>query len=98
MTGFLVDTKSQKVEFDISDQRNIAAQELGANRSHCEQGGISGPSGCAPMVERLRADHEVRSLDVRSLIGASAIAQEQFEGPADLYLLRGDAPQAAWRM
>jgi ribosomal protein S6--L-glutamate ligase len=47
-----------------------------------------------PMVERLRADHEVRLLDVRSLTGASAIAEEEVEGPAGLYLLRGDAPQA----
>jgi hypothetical protein len=30
VTGFLVDTKSQKVEFDISDHRNIAAHGLAA--------------------------------------------------------------------
>jgi len=47
-----------------------------------------------PMVERLRVDHEVRLLDVRAVTGASAIAQEEGESPADLYLLRGDASPA----
>jgi len=40
VTGFLVDTKSEKVEFDISDQRNLAAHGLAALL-----GGTAGPAG-----------------------------------------------------
>src|SRR5215471_8714510 len=45
-------------------------------------------------IEKLRATHSVRLLDVRTLTGAEAIAEEEKHPVADLYLLKSHAPQA----
>ena len=45
-------------------------------------------------LRRLSATHEVRLLDVRLLSAAEALAQEEREPQADLYLLKSHAPQA----
>ena len=45
-------------------------------------------------LEKLRATHAVRLLDVRSLTEAEAIAEEEKYPMADLYLLKSHAPQA----
>jgi ribosomal protein S6--L-glutamate ligase len=48
----------------------------------------------APALQALRANHEVRLLDVRPLSGAEAIQEESRQPRADLYLLKSHAPQA----
>ncbi len=48
----------------------------------------------AVALQRLNATHTVRLLDVRTLTGAEAIAQEETYPQADLYLLKSHAPQA----
>ena len=48
----------------------------------------------AVALEQLRAKHNVRLFDVRTLTGAEAIAQEETRPLADLYLLKSHAPQA----
>src|SRR5207248_5736696 len=48
----------------------------------------------APALRRLSATHTVRLLDLRTLSGRDAIAQEDQRTPADLYLLKSHAPQA----
>ncbi len=48
----------------------------------------------AVALQRLSATHTVRLLDVRTLTGAEAIAQEETYPRADLYLLKSHAPQA----
>jgi len=48
----------------------------------------------AVALQRLSATHTVRLLDVRTLTGAEAIAQEETYPQADLYLLKSHAPQA----
>ena len=48
----------------------------------------------AVALEQLRATHNVRLFDVRTLTGAEAIAQEKMRPLADLYLLKSHAPQA----
>lgn len=45
-------------------------------------------------LEKLRATHSVRLLDVRTLTEAKAIAEEEKYPMADLYLLKSHAPQA----
>src|SRR5215831_3943969 len=45
-------------------------------------------------LEKLRATHPVRLLDVRTLTEAEAIAEEEKYQLADLYLLKSHAPQA----
>ncbi len=45
-------------------------------------------------LQRLSAKHTVRMLDVRTLTGAEALAQERTQPQADLYLLKSHAPQA----
>ena len=45
-------------------------------------------------LQKLREKHGVRLLDVRTLTGEQAIAQEQTHPQADLYLLKSHAPQA----
>jgi len=45
-------------------------------------------------LQKLRATHNVRLLDVRTLTGAEAIAAEEQYPLADLYLLKSHAPQA----
>ncbi len=46
------------------------------------------------VLQKLREKHNVRLLDVRTLTGEQAIAQEQTHPQADLYLLKSHAPQA----
>ena len=46
------------------------------------------------VLERLRVKHEVRLLDVQALSGDEAIALEDFDPPADIYLLKSHASQA----
>jgi len=48
----------------------------------------------AVALQRLSATHTVRLLDVRTLTGAKAIAQEETYPQAELYLLKSHAPQA----
>lgn len=48
----------------------------------------------AVALQRLGASHTVRLLDVRTLTGTEAIAQEEKHAQADLYLLKSHAPQA----
>lgn len=48
----------------------------------------------AVALQKLSATHAVRLLDVRTLTGAEAIAQEKTHPQADLYLLKSHAPQA----
>jgi ribosomal protein S6--L-glutamate ligase len=48
----------------------------------------------AVALQKLSARHTVRLLDVRDLSSEQAIAQEQTNTPADLYLLKSHAPQA----
>jgi ribosomal protein S6--L-glutamate ligase len=48
----------------------------------------------AVALQKLSATHTVRLLDVRTLTGEQAIAQEQSHPLADLYLLKSHAPQA----
>ena len=48
----------------------------------------------AVALQQLSATHTVRLLDVRTLTGAEAIAQEKIHSLADLYLLKSHAPQA----
>ena len=48
----------------------------------------------AVALQKLSDRHTVRLLDVRNLSGEQAIAQEQANIPADLYLLKSHAPQA----
>ncbi|QBD82191.1 alpha-L-glutamate ligase [Ktedonosporobacter rubrisoli] len=48
----------------------------------------------AVALQKLSARHSVRLLDVRTLTGEQAIAQEQRHAQADLYLLKSHAPQA----
>ncbi len=48
----------------------------------------------AVAVRQLSATHNVRLLDVRTLTGAEAIAEEEKHPMADLYLLKSHAPQA----
>src|SRR5207247_1341649 len=45
-------------------------------------------------LQKLRATHNVRLLDVRTLTDAEAIAKEEQYTLADLYLLKSHAPQA----
>jgi ribosomal protein S6--L-glutamate ligase len=45
-------------------------------------------------LQKLRATHDVRLLDVRTLTDAEAIAEEERYPLADLYLLKSHAPQA----
>ncbi len=45
-------------------------------------------------LQKLEEKHSVRLLDVRTLTGDQAIAQEQTHPQADLYLLKSHAPQA----
>ncbi len=45
-------------------------------------------------LQKLRATHNVRLLDVRTLTDAEAIAEEEQYPLADLYLLKSHAPQA----
>jgi ribosomal protein S6--L-glutamate ligase len=46
------------------------------------------------VLEHLRVKHDVRLLDVQTLTGDDAIAQEDVHPPADIYLLKSHAPQA----
>jgi len=48
----------------------------------------------AVALRQLSAAHTVRLLDVRTLTGAGAIAEEEKHPMADLYLLKSHAPQA----
>ena len=48
----------------------------------------------AVALRKLSASHTVRLLDVRTLTGSEAIAEEQTHPLADLYLLKSHAPQA----
>lgn len=48
----------------------------------------------AVALQDLSARHTVRLLDIRALSGDQAIALEQEQQPADLYLLKSHAPQA----
>jgi len=48
----------------------------------------------AVALQKLSHRHAIRWLDVRPLTGAQAIAQEQNQLQADLYLLKSHAPQA----
>src|SRR5258708_20590266 len=48
----------------------------------------------AVALRQLSAIHNVRLLDVRTLTGAEAIAEEEKHPMADLYLLKSHAPQA----
>jgi ribosomal protein S6--L-glutamate ligase len=48
----------------------------------------------AVALRQLSATHTVRLLDVRTLTGAEAIAEEEKHPMADLYLLKSHAPQA----
>ena len=48
----------------------------------------------AVALQQLSTTHTVRLLDVRTLTGAEAIAQEKTHSLADLYLLKSHAPQA----
>jgi len=48
----------------------------------------------AVALQRLSEKHTVRLLDVRTLTGTEAIAQEETQPQADLYLLKSHAPQA----
>ena len=48
----------------------------------------------AVALQQLSTTHTVRLLDVRTLTGAEAIAQEKIHVLADLYLLKSHAPQA----
>lgn len=48
----------------------------------------------AVALQKLQARHTVRLLDVRTLTGAQALAQEETFPLADLYLLKSHAPQA----
>jgi len=48
----------------------------------------------AVALQKLEKNHNVRLLDVRTLTGEQAIAQEQTHPQADLYLLKSHAPQA----
>ncbi len=48
----------------------------------------------AVALQKLSAKHTVRLLDVRTLTGAEAIAEEETHPQADLYLLKSHAPQA----
>jgi ribosomal protein S6--L-glutamate ligase len=48
----------------------------------------------AVALQKLSDRHTVHLLDVRNLSGEQAIAQEQANIPADLYLLKSHAPQA----
>ena len=48
----------------------------------------------AVALQKLSATHSVRLLDVRTLTGEQAIAQEQTHPLANLYLLKSHAPQA----
>ncbi|MBV9231746.1 MAG: alpha-L-glutamate ligase [Chloroflexi bacterium] len=48
----------------------------------------------AVALQKLSARHDVRLLDVRTLTGKQAIAQEELHPLADLYLLKSHAPQA----
>jgi len=48
----------------------------------------------ASVLQTLCATHMVRLLDVNTLSGAQAIAQEEMYPQADLYLLKSHAPQA----
>ena len=48
----------------------------------------------AVALQKLGTTHSVRLLDVRTLTGAQAIAQEEQHPLADLYLLKSHAPQA----
>src|SRR5436190_15767157 len=48
----------------------------------------------AVALQKLEKKHDVRLLDVRTLTGEQAIAQEQTHPQADLYLLKSHAPQA----
>src|SRR5215469_573832 len=45
-------------------------------------------------LQRLSAKHTVRLLDVRTLTGSEAIAEEERHAQADVYLLKSHAPQA----
>jgi len=48
----------------------------------------------AVALEQLSATHNIRLLDVRTLTGDEAIAEEEKHPQADLYLLKSHAPQA----
>src|SRR6266851_10083015 len=48
----------------------------------------------AVALRQLSATHNVRLLDVRTLTGVEAIAEEEKHALADLYLLKSHAPQA----
>jgi ribosomal protein S6--L-glutamate ligase len=48
----------------------------------------------AVALQKLAKKHDVRLLDVRTLTGEQAIAQEQTHPQANLYLLKSHAPQA----
>ncbi len=48
----------------------------------------------AVALQKLAKRHNVRLSDVRTLTGKQAIAQEQRQALADLYLLKSHAPQA----
>ena len=48
----------------------------------------------AVALQKLEKKHDVRLLDVRTLTGEQAIAQEQTHPQANLYLLKSHAPQA----
>src|SRR6266581_6767116 len=48
----------------------------------------------AVALRRLSATHNVRLLDVRTLTGDEALAEEEKHPMADLYLLKSHAPQA----
>src|SRR5947209_6373748 len=48
----------------------------------------------AVALQQLRATHNVRLFDVRTLTGTEAIAQEKEHSLANLYLLKSHAPQA----
>lgn len=48
----------------------------------------------AVALQKISARHDVRLLDVRTLTGADAIAEEEKHPQADIYLLKSHAPQA----
>ncbi len=48
----------------------------------------------AVALQKISARHDVRLLDVRTLTGADAIAEEEKHPQADVYLLKSHAPQA----
>ena len=48
----------------------------------------------AKVLQTLSTKYTVRLLDVNTLSGAQAIAQEEMHPQADLYLLKSHAPQA----